>query len=115
MRFLLDSYFANCASRLDFSFESLLGIYSNVYISAMTRFIKITITLLFLCTVGTGVAIGPTSAGNSQQLITVTGRVVSVIDGEPLVGAFVALKNMNFYDYKQSIATDRNGKWPIPS
>lgn len=79
----------------------------------MTRFIKITAALFLLLIVGAGVATAQSVAGvanatDNKQTVTVTCKVVSVTDDEPLVGAIVVVQKT-----QQRVTTDRDGNFSI--
>lgn len=79
----------------------------------MTRFIKITAALFLLLIAGAGVATAQSVAGvanatDNKQTVTVTCKVVSVTDDEPLVGAIVVVQKT-----QQRVTTDRDGNFSI--
>lgn len=79
----------------------------------MTRFIKITAALFLLLIVGAGLATAQSVAGvvnatDNKQTVTVTCKVVSETDDEPLVGAIVVVKKT-----QQRVVTDRDGNFSI--
>lgn len=62
---------------------------------------------ILLLVLGIGVASAQSNKGNRQSS-TVTGKVVSVTDDEPLIGAIVAVKGTN-----KSVTTDLEGNFSI--
>lgn len=73
----------------------------------MTQYIKITVTFCLLLVLGIGAASAQQIEG-SNQVITVIGKVVSVNDDEPLIGATVVVKGTRF-----SHLTDIEGNFYI--
>lgn len=59
--------------------------------TAMKQYIKITVTFCLLLVLGIG-ATSAQQAVDTSQVITVIGKVVSVNDDEPLIGATVVVK-----------------------
>lgn len=73
----------------------------------MTRYIKITFTFWLLLVLGIGAA-SAQQVVDTTRVITVTGKVVSVNDDEPLVGATVVVKGTHL-----SRITDIEGYFSI--
>lgn len=75
--------------------------------TAMAQYIKITVTFFLLLVLGIGAASAQQIEG-SNQVITVIGKVVSVNDDEPLIGATVEVKGTRF-----RYVTDTEGNFSI--
>lgn len=69
--------------------------------------VRITYIFILLLVLDVGVATAQPVVDN-KQMITVTGKVVSVTDDEPLIGAMVAVKGT-----QRAVATDFEGRFSI--
>lgn len=75
--------------------------------TAMKQYIKITVTFCLLLVLGIG-ATSAQQAVDTSQVITVIGKVVSVNDDEPLIGATVVVKGTRL-----GCVTDITGNFKI--
>ena len=77
----------------------------------MKQFIKSTVLLILLLALGGGVATAQQVEAD-RQLITVNGKVLSINDDEPLVGASVVVIGA-ILDGPKSVVTDIEGDFSI--
>ena len=73
----------------------------------MKQFIRLYVSLFLLLVLGAG-AVTAQSVMSNDRLITVTGKVVSVTDDEPIIGASVVVR-----DTRYGSATDLEGNFTI--